>query len=309
MDKKVLDKIWKAIKCASWDDENPLIEYRTNLRKYVFSKCMLQLCDKKLPDGEKYGKFRIHKEEDTKTKGRWEDLETEVFYYSTRDLNPPDLGHKSQYWYDHCKAKGGIEPNIIVHKDFRRDRYSYYLERNMTLIADYLINHQPELLSSTLAQMDELVETAKKKSKQGIERGIKKSAVTFTKVEQVAICKKIYDDILAVELKQMEKNIGAKFNCKFKFDYCNLTFSNKNYILDLASQDSTIKVDLTGQKLMDEIKKTKIDHQALLKDWMNEKDAILRRFALTFLDEKVVALLDTDEKIRLSAELKLKGEV
>jgi hypothetical protein len=85
-----------------------------------------------------------------------------------------------------------------------------------------------------------------------------------------------------------------------------LTFVSKSPLLKLINGDTIPSFSSSGEELYKELLKTKYNIPQMLEEWLNSKNPLFRRFALTFSGKSpALALLDEDEKIRLSAEIKL----
>lgn len=302
-DNKLLEKLVNAVKDDSYDGQKA--EYKKNLRKYVLSSCLLKLCDKPLPGGKKYCVIKF-KEKIVST--QWRDPEERTLYYTNAsDLRPGDVGRKEQYWGD--RSTSGSVPYIVTHNNLRNEHY--YEDRHdsaLQFMVKALYEKHYDLLVEAIKKMNKNVDTAKKRSEDGKQRGKLKSAVTFTKPEQVTLAKRLYREFLDKELDQVEKNIKKVFGCKFQFNYTNITCITDSYIIALATEGN-VETDLSGKTFFDELNYTELGAEKTLHKWMNDKEPLFRRFALTFMEDQLtLGLLDQDETVRLNAELRTKSK-
>ena len=302
-DVKLLEELLKAVTDRTYDDKTE--EYKLNLRKYVLSSCLLKLCDKVTSSGAKYCRLSLPMKYQGKPSSHLLRAHERVLYYTHSDyLEPKDVGLKETDWQD-------VEyPNSVMLESHRTLRHQYYNDSpynsRLELMINILYEQHYDLLVETFAKMDKSIEIAKKRSVDGKQRGKLKSAITFTKAEQILLAKRVYREFLTNELSQVEKNIRKAFNCKFEFEYTNLTCTTDSYILTLATEGK-IEIDPSGKMLYDELNSKSLKADKILTKWLDDTDPLFRRFALTFSQDKLtLGLLDSDEIVRLNATLRSK---
>jgi len=313
MDKEI--EIFTSSKYLHFDRQKELI-------KYLITPCMLKIC--KTSSGDfKYCYLvfdGIYKPKtvssDRALKGTalhsTEHHDRNLFYYSgsrNYSITPRSLNitfHES--WYDFEREHGSVSE--YSHDSLRKSSYlSDHELYDMKRCYEHLKEYHLEMLLKQYENLSSNIEKAKEKSIKGKERGKLKSAVTFTKSEQAQIIISLYNAQLNKLMEEVEAKLSTAFGAPFQFKYTNLTFTSESPLLKLINSEPTPKLSPSGKELYEELLKTNYDIPALLEDWYNSEDPVHRRFALTFSNKPLVfGLLDQDEKIRLSAEIKFKED-
>jgi hypothetical protein len=183
--------------------------------------------------------------------------------------------------------------------------------RTLLLMFDFLYEQHPKLLLKNYLTMDKRIETIKKSLKSRKATVEKKAAVTFLKSEQEHIAKIVYSRICNALRRESTNLFTDYYGEELKVQDIAFVFKSiesDNYLLRLQfSSTRNNKIDASGKSLWDCILKVQ-DYKAMVDYWAKGEDPILRRFALTFLGDNLIGLVDEDPKIRLGSQLRLAGE-